>query len=68
MYGYVVVFGAFLVYVVVGGFLQSFGIFIDEFNEEFCKPNECLDILGKSVIYLGSLLMICFNFNPSMDK
>ena len=47
MYGYVIVFGVFLVYVVVGGFLQSFCIFIEEFNVEFCKPEGCLDILGK---------------------
>lgn len=46
MYGYVVVASIFLVYVPVAGFINSFGVFVDKFDEEFCRPNDCLDLLG----------------------
>ena len=49
LYGYLVVTAVFAVYIFVAGFINSFGVFVDQFDRSFCQPNDCLDILGKSV-------------------
>ena len=47
LYGYLVVAGVFTVFIFVAGFINSFGVFVDQFDRDFCQPNDCLDILGK---------------------
>ena len=46
--GIMLVTSTFLVYVPVAGFAQSFGVFVEMFDRDFCRPDNCLDLLGKN--------------------
>ena len=46
--GYAVVAGSTIINIPVAGFMQSFGVFVQRFDALFCKPNDCLLLLGKT--------------------
>ncbi|XP_050408990.1 monocarboxylate transporter 14 [Patella vulgata] len=52
IYPYILVLITILVYIPVAGLVQSFGIFLEQLNEEFC-PNDCVQLLA----WVGALAL-----------